>query len=101
MKVLVLFMTFLIFASLFDLCGSTDNCLENEKIGAVDWSQGPFESNVCSPFCSCATCSFSVLMPVPSDISKKTEFLLSGQDKINIEYGIQFCNAIWQPPRTV
>jgi hypothetical protein len=102
MKVIAIFMTLLVFLSGFDFCKDEQaiNVGSKEKTGVIKTAQTSKDSNeVCSPFCQCARCPFSVLLPVQQPYVAALEPL---KDKFvftngGVPTGISL--SVWQPPK--
>jgi len=101
MKVLAIFMTLFMLLSGFDFC--KDEAVVaggKEKTEVVKSGNGcPDEKEVCSPFCQCARCPFSVLIPqkqVTAEVYKplETEFLFTIAGNPT---GVSV--IVWQPPK--
>jgi hypothetical protein len=94
-------MTILLFLSGFDLCKDDFMNVDcNEKTGLVKTDQERKNKNeVCSPFCQCARCSFSVLLP-----QKQFSILTYKPLEINFPSSIEgnptgISPSVWQPPK--
>lgn len=100
MKFLAVFMTILMLASGLNLCADAGSCDNNQK--AELHSQGQEQQSadeMCSPFCHCARCAFSILLPEKIKVIK-TAF--SSADKfsyVQIAAPIRVSSSIWQPPK--
>jgi len=103
MKVFAIFMTLFIFLSGFDFCKDEAVVADGEeKTEVLNSGNGcTDEKEVCSPFCQCARCPFSVLIPqklVAVEVYKplETEFLFTIAGNPT---GVSI--TVWQPPKLV
>jgi hypothetical protein len=102
MKVIAIFMTLLILLSGFDFCTDNEgiNVGSKEKTSLVKTAKAGTDKNeVCSPFCQCARCPFSVLLPStqPSVLAYKP---LKNKFSLTIAgdpTGVS--GSVWQPPK--
>lgn len=95
-------MTVLIFLSGFDFCKDDQgiNVGSNEKTALIKTAHtGGDKNEVCSPFCQCARCPFSVLLPLTQPrivaykpLKNKFLFIIGG-----VPTGISL--SVWQPPK--
>jgi len=95
-------MTLLVFLSGFDLC--KDDIVMNvdgkEKTGFVKSDQeNQGKNELCSPFCQCARCPFSILLP-----QKQLILLVYKPVKIRFPRSIVgnptgISPSVWQPPK--
>ena len=101
MKFLAIFMTILVLASGFDLCADTGSCDEEERteLSKSD-NKSQEKSEMCSPFCHCARCAFSILLPEKVEAFKVK---YSSSDKFRYVLNAlptKVSNLIWQPPKS-
>jgi hypothetical protein len=102
MRALSIFMIVLTFITGFDLCNDqevyrNETAVENTEPG-TDKHQ---DEAPCTPFCNCARCPFSVMLP-----SQGIEFhvLTIPVEKFSTYLGLkplQIISSIWQPPKLV
>jgi len=102
MKAIAIFMIILLFLSGFDLCKDdfvmSADC--KEKAGLVKTDQESKRKNeVCSPFCQCARCPFSILLP-----QKQLVIILYRPLRIKFLHTISgvptgISSLVWQPPK--
>jgi hypothetical protein len=102
MKVIAIFMTILLLLSGFDFC-KDDEVIDadgKEKTALVKIDrEHQDEEEVCSPFCQCARCPFSILLPQKllvnlPDQALKIKFLLPiAGDPTGLSA------SVWQPPK--
>lgn len=97
MKFLAIFMTLFMLASGFDLCTDFDTCDSDETTLITDKQASP---ELCSPFCQCAQCPFSVLIPGP--LTEMSALLPIAANFIYPAIGdpTRVDSAIWQPPKS-
>jgi hypothetical protein len=102
MKVIALFMTVLLFLSGFDLC-KDDFVMKvdaKETTGLAKTDQESKDKNeVCSPFCQCSHCPFSILLP-----QKQVVILAYKPLKLSFPRSISgnptgISLSVWQPPK--
>jgi len=102
MKIFAVFMTLLIFLSGFDRCKDEfvvdSDCKEKTSISKND-QENHDKNEVCSPFCQCARCPFSITLP-KKQILAIIYRAIANDFFVNIEgnpTGIS--SSIWQPPK--
>lgn len=95
-------MTILLFLSGFDLCKDdfVMNVDSKEKtgLGQTD-ADGKGKHEVCSPFCQCAHCPFSILAPQKQFVTLAYRAL-----KLSFPHSISgnptgISHSVWQPPK--
>lgn len=95
-------MTILVLASGFDLCADTGSCNDEEKTElSTSDNQSQEKGEMCSPFCHCARCAFSILLPNEIETIK---VIYSSSDKFRYVLNaspIKVSSLIWQPPKCV
>lgn len=100
MKVLSIFMMVFILATAMRLCPDDDPCEDRGKIELTEAGKEHRKvGNLCSPFCHCSRCFFSILFS-----GKVSEFNLSfiAEDPVRTLSGDNLTEvifAIWQPPK--
>lgn len=101
MKAFAIFMCVIMFLTAFDLCGESDSCGSENKIEITtkDTEKHQAESGVCSPFCNCSRCSFSVLVPEIIKATSLTVFSLCNFKSLVDAAPTTISSSIWQPPK--
>jgi hypothetical protein len=102
MKVIAIFMTILLFLSGFDFCKDDfamgDGC--KEKTGLVKTDQERKDKHeVCSPFCQCARCPFSILLPQEQYVTLAYEPLKIRFPRSIARNPTGISPPVWQPPK--
>lgn len=100
MKLLAVFMTILMLFTGFDLCEDQDSS-ENEgrvEVGKTS-DDNHQEEEPCTPFCHCARCPFSVVLPSVSRQHIISFLKIEKFDGYISPTPIQFSPSIWQPPK--
>jgi hypothetical protein len=103
MKFLFFFLSlFMLYMSCLP-CGDTNTCNAKApaEISATDnHQQHKHDSDICSPFCTCACCATSVLY---SAFYKEQAIKVVAQSEkyplYNIAFTTQAASNIWQPPK--
>ncbi|WP_207420382.1 hypothetical protein [Desertivirga brevis] len=100
MKVLAIFMTILMLITGVDLCNDLDSYERNvrKEVGQADNGKHPDEKP-CSPFCHCARCPFSVILPSILNVLNISFIKSEKYEAYSVTYSIQFAVSIWQPPK--
>ncbi|MES3017236.1 MAG: DUF6660 family protein [Bacteroidota bacterium] len=101
MKFLAILLSVVMLAMAFDLCLDEDSCGEscNTELSGQEDRTTSNDDAICSPFCHCVTCPFSILLP--SKISSIPKAASSQQRYTDISESVTLNvkNAVWQPPK--
>ena len=101
MKILALLMTLIMLFASLDLCKDDEVSDSNVKIEYSKTKKDSHASNdSCSPFCNCARCSFSILIPGPVHLLPSLGSIRPVYKHVTEGYPIQISNAVWQPPKS-
>ncbi len=99
MKFVACVMAFLIFASSFiDICineTEADGCEGTEQLSSI----GDGEPELCSPFCPCASCTLSVIIPQRSAGNLILKPLVSYLSPLSEGAPVEMVLPFWQPPK--
>jgi hypothetical protein len=102
MKAFALFMTIIIFLTGFDFCKDEDvmalSCKEKVQL-VKSGKERAEQSEVCSPFCQCARCPFSIVLP-------QTQHFILIDQPLETNFTIPVSGiptpispSVWQPPK--
>lgn len=104
MKVFAIFMTIIMLLTGVDVCKEASGCESGEKTELCKMEKDAHEPDhdqelPCAPFCHCARCPFSIMIPV--QIANLNPIRLEGYNFNSILLGkpsdVSF--SIWQPPK--
>ncbi|WP_207535596.1 hypothetical protein [Desertivirga arenae] len=101
MKVLAIFMTILMLITGVDLCNNLD---KNESKASTEMGKSNEKHSdeaPCSPFCHCARCPFSVVLP--SVLIELSVSIIKGEkfSEYSSMQPVHFASSVWQPPKAV
>lgn len=99
MKIFAVFMTVVMLLSGLALCKDDEALNSKEKVELSKSFEDDHDSgDVCSPFCPCARCPFSIL---PQLSEKSRIYQLSKKIFTDATWGnpIQISPSFWQPPK--
>jgi hypothetical protein len=101
MKFLAIFMTVLIFTSGgLDHCAEAGSCNNNETTELhASGKEKEAMGEMCSPFCNCASCSFSILLPEKINEPCINYSLMDSFGYILNAVPLKIGSSIWQPPK--
>lgn len=87
MKLLALFIAFILLAGSLDFCQESQDCSAAAK------------QEVCSPLCHCSGCVFSIVLPASVQAPEAGAIALSEFIDFHHSPVLQMSYSIWQPPR--
>ncbi|WP_370527289.1 DUF6660 family protein [Pedobacter sp. SYSU D00535] len=100
MKVLALFMTVIMLFTGFDLCKDEESCGSKKQVElSRTQDEHPQDSDLCSPFCNCTRCPFSVLLPQGLGALQSFHTLVPQYQKERSANPIRVSPSVWQPPK--
>jgi len=100
MNFFAILMTVLIFASGFDLCAEIKSCdSENKTELSSSSDTHQQKSEMCTPFCHCSRCAFSIILPEKIKASSINAFSVDSFNSSQTVILTQISSSIWQPPK--
>ena len=94
-------MTVIMLLSGIDLCKDQETA-EPAKTELTASGKGKTENrDACSPFCTCAHCPFSILLPEAQSAAESFHLSMSNYGESPSGSPNAVSTSIWQPPKTV
>jgi hypothetical protein len=99
MKVFAIFITVLVLLTGFDLCKDEVGSEGKKKTELKAGNSSNEQDSACTPFCNCARCPFSVMIPTVITDLLIDNTLIRKFCSILPATPIEVSASVWQPPK--